>query len=92
MKQIIFIGRVIRIFPFQKGIDVGEINPLADVGLVVAPVGVNDARDNAKNNGLAKARFIAADCTKYMLEASEKGEKYDVVFLDPPRAGTTATC
>ena len=58
-------------------------------GVELNRAAVNDARDNAKNNGLAKARFIAADCTKYMLEASEKGEKYDVVFLDPPRAGTT---
>ena len=55
---------------------------------------VSDARENAKanaekNSAFEKARFIAADCTKFMLDASAKNEKYDVVFLDPPRAGTT---
>lgn len=54
----------------------------------------SDARENAKinvekNSAFGKARFISCDCTKYMLEASAKNEKYDVVFLDPPRAGTT---
>lgn len=50
---------------------------------------VADARENAKVNKLLKARFFAADATKYMIEATTRKEAYDVVFLDPPRAGTT---
>ena len=57
---------------------------------------VADAKENAKanaekkkNSAFAKARFIAADATEFMKEAASRGEKYDVVFLDPPRAGTT---
>ena len=50
---------------------------------------VSDARENAKVNKLEKARFFAADATKYMIEAATRKEAYDVVFLDPPRAGTT---
>lgn len=63
-------------------------------GVELNRAAVSDARDNAKINGeknsaSAKARFIAADATKFMTEAAAKNEKYDVVFLDPPRAGTT---
>lgn len=63
-------------------------------GVELNRAAVTDARENAKinsekNSALEKARFIASDCTKFMLEASAKNEKYDVVFLDPPRSGTT---
>ena len=63
-------------------------------GVELNRAAVSDARDNAKinaekNSAFAKTRFTSCDCTKYMLEASAKNEKYDVVFLDPPRAGTT---
>ena len=63
-------------------------------GVELNRAAVSDARENAKinsekNSAFEKARFIAADCTKFMLETSSKNEKYDVVFLDPPRAGTT---
>ncbi len=50
---------------------------------------VSDARENAKINKMEKARFLAADATKYMIETAEKKEAFDVVFLDPPRSGTT---
>ena len=58
-------------------------------GVELNRAAVKDARENAKENGMEKARFIAADATEYMKEASAKNETYDVVFLDPPRSGTT---
>ena len=59
-------------------------------GVEMNRAAVSDARENAKANpDLGKARFIAADATEYMLDAAARGEKYDVVILDPPRAGTT---
>ena len=61
-------------------------------GVEMNRAAVSDARENARANGMEKARFIAADATKFMVEAAEKGEKYDVVFLDPPRSGTTPEC
>ncbi|MBR5058689.1 MAG: 23S rRNA (uracil(1939)-C(5))-methyltransferase RlmD [Clostridiales bacterium] len=50
---------------------------------------VSDARENAKTNGMEKARFIVADATKFMIEEAAKKSAFDVVFLDPPRSGTT---
>ncbi|MBE5857362.1 MAG: 23S rRNA (uracil(1939)-C(5))-methyltransferase RlmD [Lachnospiraceae bacterium] len=49
---------------------------------------VKDAINNAKHNGVKNARFIAADAGKFMVDASAKGEKFDLVFMDPPRAGS----
>ena len=48
------------------------------------------ARDNAKANGLAKAcSFVRGDATAHMAELTSKGAGYDVVLMDPPRAGST---
>lgn len=58
-------------------------------GVELNRTAVSDARENAKANHMEKARFIAADATDYMMEAAAKGEKFDTVFLDPPRSGTT---
>ncbi|MBO4927866.1 MAG: 23S rRNA (uracil(1939)-C(5))-methyltransferase RlmD [Clostridiales bacterium] len=57
-------------------------------GVEVNRAAVSDARENARVNE-GKAKFVAADATEYMMDAASRGEKYDVVFLDPPRAGTT---
>ncbi|MBE7047517.1 MAG: 23S rRNA (uracil(1939)-C(5))-methyltransferase RlmD [Ruminococcaceae bacterium] len=52
---------------------------------------VKDARDNAernaKNNGIANAEFYAGDCGKVVRELVNKGEKADIVIVDPPRKG-----
>ena len=50
---------------------------------------IRDARENARHNGVENARFVAADATAFMREAAAAGERADVVFLDPPRAGST---
>ncbi len=50
---------------------------------------VKDAEKNAENNGIDNAVFVNDDASKYLKEAKKRGEKYDVIFLDPPRAGST---
>lgn len=50
---------------------------------------VEDAVINRKINNRKNIRFICADATRYIKDAALKGEKYEVVFLDPPRSGTT---
>ena len=44
-------------------------------------------KTNAKNTGLIKQCKIAKmDYSEYLKSASSKGEKFDIVFLDPPYA------
>ena len=57
-------------------------------GVEINPEAVDDAVRNAKTNGVDNAEFVCADATEYMMEAAARGEKYDVVILDPTRLGT----
>ena len=50
---------------------------------------IADARQNARHNGIDNARFVAADAGAFMREEAENGATCDVVFMDPPRAGST---
>ena len=50
---------------------------------------VQDAIGNAKHNGVKNARFFVADATRWISEAAAAGEKADVIFMDPPREGST---
>ena len=49
---------------------------------------VKDAIINAKRNQIKNVRFYHADAGKFMVDMAEQGEKVDVVFMDPPRAGS----
>ncbi len=57
------------------------------VGVEVNADAVRDARVNAALNGAENAEFLCADAGEYMTAAAERGERFDVVFTDPPRAG-----
>ena len=46
------------------------------------------ARRNARNNKL-EAEFICDDATRYMQAQAKDGQNFDVIILDPPRAGST---
>ena len=50
---------------------------------------VKDAIYNAKRNGVKNVRFYQNDAGKFMVGMAKQGEKADVVFMDPPRAGST---
>lgn len=50
---------------------------------------VKCAVQNAKDNQIKNAHFINEDATKAIQRMAEKGEQVDVVFMDPPRAGST---
>ena len=49
---------------------------------------VGDAIKNAKANGISNAYFTCADAGEFMLSMAEERERCDVVFMDPPRAGS----
>ena len=49
---------------------------------------VRDAIANAKRNQIKNVQFYNADAGKFMVELAEQKKKVDVVFMDPPRAGS----
>lgn len=50
---------------------------------------VRDAKNNAQINGLKNIEFVNADATEFMVNMADAGEKVDVLFMDPPRSGST---
>ncbi len=55
------------------------------VGVEINRDAVHDAMQNARENHIADARFYAGDAGKFM---SEGRVRPDVLFMDPPRAGS----
>ena len=49
---------------------------------------VEDAKKNAELNKIENISFINGDASLYCKEAAKRKESFDVVFLDPPRAGS----
>ena len=47
------------------------------------------AVDNARANHIPNARFRCGDAAAFLDGMAARGERLDVVFLDPPRAGST---
>ena len=60
------------------------------IGVEVIPQAVEDARDNAKRNGIENAEFFCGDAGQAALELEAKGIQADVVVVDPPRKGLNA--
>lgn len=58
------------------------------IGVELNEQAVRDAKINAKLNGTDNIRFFAADAGKFMVEAAKAKEKFDLVIMDPPRAGS----
>ena len=56
-------------------------------GIEVVPEAVEDARQNALLNGITNARFLCGTAEVEMPRLVAEGERFDVVLLDPPRAG-----
>jgi len=50
---------------------------------------VRDARVNARENGVKNILFTCADAGALLEEAALEGEGWDLVFMDPPRAGAS---
>ena len=60
------------------------------IGVEVIPQAVEDARDNAKRNGIENAEFFCGDAGQAALMLEKQGVKADVVVVDPPRKGLNA--
>ena len=58
------------------------------IGVEVVPQAVEDARENARRNGLAdKVQFHCGDAAQLAAHLEAEGVRPDVVVVDPPRKG-----
>ena len=60
------------------------------IGVEVIPQAVEDAKDNARRNGIENAEFLCADAGQAALALEESGVRADVVTVDPPRKGLSS--
>ena len=60
------------------------------IGVEIIPQAIEDAKYNAKINGIKNARFICADATDAAKQLANDGVTCDVVVVDPPRKGCSA--
>ena len=60
------------------------------IGIELERAAVRNAIENAKLNLIRNTRFYTGDASDFLEEMASAGEKADVVFLDPPRAGSTS--
>ena len=57
-------------------------------GIEYVPEAIEDAKDNARRNGITNCEFFAGDMKDVLNEAFiQKHGRPDVIILDPPRAG-----
>ena len=61
------------------------------IGVELNQAAVKDAVVNAKINEIRNVDFYRNDAGKFMIQLADAGEKIDVVFMDPPRSGSTET-
>ena len=60
------------------------------MGVEVVPQAIEDAKDNAKRNGIENAEFFCGDAGEAALALEAKGIHPDVITVDPPRKGLNA--
>lgn len=58
------------------------------LGIELNPDAVRDAVSNASLNGIENVQFVCDDASKYLKRLAAEKQHVDVVFLDPPRAGS----
>lgn len=59
------------------------------IGVELNKDAVRDAVTNAKANGEKNIRFYNNDAGKFMVQMASQNAHADVVFMDPPRSGST---
>ena len=59
------------------------------IGVELNHDAVQDAIGNARRNKIGNITFYENDASRFMLQMADAGEKVDVVFMDPPRSGST---
>lgn len=57
------------------------------IGVEIIPEAIENAKTNAKINGIENTEFICADAGQAALMLAQRGTKPDVLTVDPPRKG-----
>ena len=57
------------------------------IGAEIVPSAIEDAKENARRNGLGNAEFICADAKEAAAELVRRDLRPDVISVDPPRKG-----
>lgn len=61
------------------------------IAVELNPAAVKDARNNARHNKTGNITFFQNDATRFLSSMQEQKAHADVIFMDPPRAGSTET-
>ncbi|MGL5437043.1 MAG: 23S rRNA (uracil(1939)-C(5))-methyltransferase RlmD [Lachnospiraceae bacterium] len=62
-------------------------------GVEIVPQAIDDARENAKLNGIRNVEFFVGKAEEVLPEQYEKNRVYaDVIVVDPPRKGCDEVC
>lgn len=56
-------------------------------GVEIVPQAIEDAKENARLNGITNAEFIVGESETVIPQLYQKGIKADVIVVDPPRKG-----
>lgn len=56
-------------------------------GVEIVPAAIEDAKHNAKRNGIKNAKFVVGKAEEQFAKWQAEGLKPDVVIVDPPRKG-----
>lgn len=57
------------------------------IGVEVVSQAVDNARENAERNGVKNAEFICGDAGEISDMLADRGQKPDIILVDPPRKG-----
>ena len=82
--------KVLNLFAYTGGATVAALKSGAHVIHVDASKGmVQWAKENAASSGVANApvRWLVDDCIKFVQREIRRGNKYDIIIMDPPSYG-----
>lgn len=57
------------------------------IGAEIVPQAIEDARENAKRNGVDNAEFFCGDAADVARKLADEGTRPDIICVDPPRKG-----
>ncbi len=61
------------------------------IGVEVIPQAIEDAKENARRNGIENAQFLCADAAEAARRFAHEGIRPQVIVVDPPRKGLDET-